>query len=97
MKIIIPDNLRSWHLDRLSPNSDVNSVVLHLRSLLSDAEIVAISGLLADGYCYRFRIGNARYYFGRTPQEAIDLAIGNYNGDFSTTKGRTGHDSGPAA
>lgn len=71
-------------MDRLSPNSDVASVVLHVRSLLSEAEIQTIRDWLRDGDCYRFRIGNARYFFGRTAQDAIDLAVEDYNGRVST-------------
>lgn len=78
MKFTIPDGLRSWHMSRLSSNSEVSSVVLHMRGFLSEAEIEAIRQLLVDGNCYRFRIGKARYYFGQTPQEAIDLAVQNH-------------------
>ncbi len=97
MTIQIPDHIRSWHLDRLSPNSDVASVVLHVRSFLSDSEISTIRGWLRDGDCYRFRIGNARYFFGKTPQEAIDLAVENHNGCVSTTEGEHGPRPGPTS
>lgn len=75
MTIEIPDHLVSWHLDRLSPHSDINSVVLHLKNLLSEQEILSISHWLRGERCYRFRVGNRRYYFGSTPQEAIDAAV----------------------
>ncbi len=77
MIFTIPDNLRSWHLDRMSPNSDVHSVTLHTKKFISASEMETIRGLITGGDCYRFRIGNARYYFGSTPQEAIDRAIVN--------------------
>lgn len=64
----------SFRLEKISQSTYPNDIILKIKDM-SAAEADSIATMIKGGICYRCRIGQRRFFFAGTPEDAVRLAL----------------------